>query len=213
MLIFLSIMIIQISGVILPGPDFFVTINNSIKFGHKYGIYTALGIAFGILLNSLIVYWFGTFLLYNEPLLFNIIVFIGLAYLAYIAFNLYKNVFFNKKDEQQNNLNTKNQQNSKNIPDYKFFLNGAFTNLANVKVFIFFCSLLSLVDKLQTFGKIAVWFSICLITGLWFCIVALFFGNNKLRQGFLNNINKIEFVSAIFITVFIVVIFVEQYLK
>ena len=213
MLIFLCILTIQISVLIPLGPDFFVTINNSIKFGQKYGIYIALGIASGTLLNAFLVYWVGSFLLYEKPLLFNIIVFIGLAYLAYIAFNLYNNVFFNKKDKPENDTGAKKLQNLKNIADYKFYLNGAFTNLANVKVFIFYSSILSLVEKLESFGKIATWFSICFTTGLWFYIVALFFGNNKLRQRFLNNIKKIQFISAIFSTIFIIVILVEQYLK
>lgn len=93
MLIFLTILALQISCLILPGPDFFVTISNSIKFGHKSGIYTASGVASGIFLNTFIVYWFGSLLLYKQPLLFKMLILIGAAYLAYIAFSLYKSIF------------------------------------------------------------------------------------------------------------------------
>ncbi|MBK2005784.1 LysE family translocator, partial [Francisella orientalis] len=41
--------------------------------------------------------------------------------------------------------------------------------------------------------------------------VATFFGNNKLRQVFFRNIKKIELISAIFITVFVVVILIELF--
>ncbi|MDE4942796.1 LysE family translocator, partial [Francisella tularensis subsp. holarctica] len=47
MLIFLTILALQISCLILPVPDFFVTISNAIKFGHTSGIYTASGVASG----------------------------------------------------------------------------------------------------------------------------------------------------------------------
>ena len=212
MLIFLTIIALQISCLILPGPDFFVTISNSIKFGQKSGIITALGVSVGILINTFIVYWFGSFLLYKQPILFDIVILIGISYLIYLAFNLYKNVFV----KQTSNSSTDNTQ-IKNLQDYttnskrKFFINGAFTNLANAKVIVFFSSMLSLVDGLSSIWIFAVWISIAVTTGLWFCIVAVFFGNNKLRQVFFRNIKKIELVSAIFITAFVIIILVEHF--
>ncbi|MWX96860.1 LysE family translocator [Francisella tularensis] len=202
MLIFLTILALQISCLILPGPDFFVTISNSIKFGHKSGIYTASGVASGIFLNTFIVYWFGSLLLYKQPLLFKMLILIGAAYLAYIAFSLYKSIFTIQQLNPNANQHIKNLDNFDKPSNTKFFLNGAFTNLANAKVLVFFSSMLSLVDELNSFGKVAIWIAIALTTLVWFCIVATFFGNNKLRQVFFRNIKKIEFISAIFITIF-----------
>lgn len=71
--------------------------------------------------------------------------------------------------------------------------------------------MLSLVDELNSFGKVAIWIAIALTTLVWFCIVATFFGNDKLRQVFFRNIKKIEFISAIFITIFVIVILVELF--
>ncbi|QIV96359.1 threonine/homoserine/homoserine lactone efflux protein [Allofrancisella inopinata] len=211
MLIFLTIIALQISCLILPGPDFFVTISNSIKFGQKYGIYTALGVASGIFLNTFFVYWFGSFLLYKEPILFKFIILVGVAYLAYLAFNLYKNVFTKSPQNSNAEQYIKNLYQLEKRPAFKFFLNGAFTNLANAKVVVFFSSMLSLVDELTSFEKIAVWLCITLTTALWFCTVAIFFGNSKLRETFFRAIKKIELVSAIFITTFIIIILVELF--
>ena len=124
MLIFLTIITLQVSCLILPGPDFFVTVSNSIKFGQKYGLLTALGISFGILINTFLVYWLGSFLLYKQPLLFDAVILIGITYLAYIAFNLYKNVF----TKQQLNSNANTNEHIKNLQDFepyskrKFFI-------------------------------------------------------------------------------------------
>lgn len=190
MLIFLTILALQISCLILPGPDFFVTISNSIKFGHKSGIYTASGVASGIFLNTFIVYWFGSFLLYKQPLLFKMLIIIGAAYLAYIAFSLYKSIFTKQQLNPNANQHIKNLDNFDKPSNIKFFLNGAFTNLANAKVLVFFSSMLSLVDELNSFGKVAIWIAIALTTLVWFCIVATFFGNDKLRQVFLEILKR-----------------------
>ncbi|MEY8765767.1 MULTISPECIES: LysE family translocator [Francisella] len=211
MLIFLTILALQVSCLVLPGPDFFVTISNSIKFGHRSGIYTAFGVASGILLNTFIVYWFGSFLLYKQPLLFKALILLGVIYLAYIAYNLYKNIFTKQQLNPNANEHIKNLDNFDKPTNIKLFLNGAFTNLANAKVLVFFSSMLSLVAQLPSFGKIAVWIAIALSTFIWFAIVATFFGNNKLRQVFFRNIKKIEFVSAIFITIFVVIILIELF--
>lgn len=52
--------------------------------------------------------------------------------------------------------------------------------------------MLSLVAQLPSFGKIAIWFAIALSTFIWFAIVATFFGNNKLRQVFLEISKKLS---------------------
>ena len=94
----------------------------------------------------------------------------------------------------------------------KFFINGVLTNLANAKAIVFFSSMLSLVDTLSNAWIFAIWIAIALTTYLWFSSVAIFFGNSKLRQMFFKNIKKIELVSAIFITAFVIIILVEHFL-
>jgi len=211
MLIFLTIIALQVSCLILPGPDFFITISNSIKFGQKYGIMTALGVSVGILINTFIVYWCGSFLLYKHPILFNIVILVGVSYLIYIAFNLYRGVFTKQPTNSDGDTQIKNLQDFKSGSNKSFFLNGVFTNLANAKVVVFFSSMLSLVDGLSSLWIFAIWIAIAATTCLWFCTVAVFFGNNKLRQVFFRNIKKIEFVSAIFITAFVIIILVERF--
>ena len=211
MLIFLTIITLQVSCLILPGPDFFITISNSIKFGQKYGLITALGVSFGILINTFFVYCLGSYLLYKQPILFNTIVLIGVLYLVYIAFNLYKNVFSKQELNPNANEHLNNIQNSKLPSKTKFFINGVLTNLANAKVMVFFSSMLSLVDGLSSIWIFATWITIAITTCLWFSTVAVFFGNSKLRQLFFRNIKKIELVSALFITGFVIIILVEHF--
>ena len=178
MLIFLTIMSLQVSLLILPGPDFFVTVGNTVKYGPRYGLYTAFGVASGILLYTLVVYWVGSYLLYEEPILFKIVILIGDLYLSYIAFNLYKSVLVRENLNINPPAHLKTLKHSDHKPAYKFFINGAMTNLANADIVVLFSSMLSLVEKLSRFGKISVWLGISMTTGVWFCIVAMFFGKN-----------------------------------
>ena len=124
--------------------------------------------------------------------------------LAYIAFSLYKSIFTKQQLNPNANQHIKNLDNFDKLSNTKLFLNGAFTNLANAKVLVFFSSMLSLVDGLNSFDKVAIWIAIALTTLVWFSIIATFFGNDKLRQVFFRNIKKIEFISAIFITIFVI---------
>ncbi len=210
MLIFLTIITLQVSCMILPGPDFFVTISNSIKFGQKHGIVTALGVTVGILINALIVYWFGSFLLYKNPMLFDMVILIGICYLIYIAFNLYRNVLSKQDPDSNNDISIKTLEGFETHSKWQFFINGVFTNLANAKVLVFFSSMLSIVDELSSLWIFAVWIAIGCNTYIWFSTVAIFFGNSKLRQLFFRNIKKIECISAIFITAFVIIILVEH---
>ncbi|MGQ4003124.1 hypothetical protein QIW31_08870 [Francisellaceae bacterium CB299] len=75
---------------------------------------------------------------------------------------------------------------------------------------VFFSSMLSLVDGLSSLWIFTTWITIALTTCIWFSTVAIFFGNSKLRQMFFRNIKKIEFVSAIFITAFVIIILAEH---
>ena len=145
-------------------------------------------------------------------MLFKILILVGVTYLAYIAFNLYKNVFTNQELNPNASEHIKNLESFDKHSNIKFFLRGAFCNLANAKVLVFFSSMLSLVDQLNSFGKFAIWIFIALTTLMWFCIVAMFFGNNKLRQLFFRNIKKIEFISAIFISIFVGIILFELFI-
>ena len=64
---FLTLAVIQILGVMSPGPDFAVVMRNSLVFSRKVGIFTAIGAAFGTLVHiSYILLGVGTIIAKTE---------------------------------------------------------------------------------------------------------------------------------------------------
>tara|TARA_R110002110_G_C13068216_1_gene682566 strand:- start:33 stop:302 length:270 start_codon:yes stop_codon:yes gene_type:complete len=78
---FLALATIAFLGALAPGPDFIVVTNNSLKFGRKAGFYTAIGVALGCLIHiSYCIAGIG-YMVMQSVLLFNIIKYLGAAYL------------------------------------------------------------------------------------------------------------------------------------
>src|SRR5580700_10080824 len=82
---YLTIGILQTLAVIAPGPDFAVVVKNTLTHSRRAGIITALGISCGVLFHMSYCLFGLAFMIKTNPLLFNIIKYIGCGYLVYIG--------------------------------------------------------------------------------------------------------------------------------
>ena len=129
----LSLVFIITSIVIIltPGQDMILVMSRSIAQGQGAGIMTALGVSVGLMGHtSLATFGLGALLLASETL-FNIIKFIGAAYLIYIGIQLLRS--------KEHTLSMKDLP---KISYKKMFLQGAFSNISNPKITIFYFSYL-----------------------------------------------------------------------
>ena len=117
--------------IITPGQDMILVMSQSISHGKKAGIITAFGVSCELLVHTLLATIGLGSLLMASTWLFDVIKFIGAAYLIYIGFQL---------------LLSKNPKLSiKTLPKVsykKMFLQGALTNIMNPKIAIFYFSYL-----------------------------------------------------------------------
>ena len=117
--------------ILTPGQDMMMVMSQSISHGKKAGIITALGVSFGLLGHTLLATIGLGSLLMTSTWLFDVIKFIGAAYLIYIGYQLLVS------KEPKLAIKTLPKASYK-----KMFIQGALTNIMNPKIAIFYFSYL-----------------------------------------------------------------------
>lgn len=164
---FFALALIHFLAVVSPGPDLAITTANSIRYGRKIGVLTAIGIGCGISIH--VIYSLaGLSFLQNHPLLFSLIRLAGAGYLLYLAYLLLKS-------QPQKEQAFSAEQNA--ITPKKAFLNGFVTNMLNPKAVLFFVAIFSTIvsPKIPLALKIVYGLWMCSVNALWFILLWLFF--------------------------------------
>lgn len=169
-----SIVLLHLLALISPGPDFFMAVNNSLKYSRKTGIWTAVGFGLGISVHILYCVAGLAYIISQSILVFSLIKFLGAGYLIYIG---YKS-FFSKSEE----IDVKKQHKQKDISPLIAIKTGLLTNILNPKATLFFLSLFTLMisPETQTYVLWIVSSIMVLNTILWFSLVSMFFTHKKI---------------------------------
>lgn len=178
---------IGISTIILvaaasPGPDFIISVRNSVLHSQRAGIFTALGIALGILVH--VTYCiFGIAALINQSaVLFSIIKYAGAAYLIFIGYKALRSKGFGDKRVIQ-----EEEKERTDLPALKALRNGFLTNILNPKATMFFFALFTQVIDTDTsvFVQSLYGITAASVAGIWFTIVAVVLNQRHIRRSFL----------------------------
>lgn len=156
-----------------PGPDTFIIIRQSLKYGRRGGFLTALGIGCGILIHSYLAIFGISSLIFQFDFLKQIIIILGSVYLIYLGLLS----IFDKSKFQDKNTNPKNNS----------YLVGLITNILNVKAFIFFVSIFGIISSeinLYYMHLLAIYFSIATFT--WFYILSVILSVESVRRRYLS---------------------------
>lgn len=125
-----------IAGVLLnltPGVDTMYILTRSITQGRRAGVYSVLGITTGGLIHTTLAAFGLSIVLAKSAFAFNMIKYIGVAYLVYLGI---------KMIIERNNLFDNNTQKIETTDLFKIYRQGLLTNVLNPKVALFFLSLL-----------------------------------------------------------------------
>lgn len=184
----LSVTGIHLVALISPGPDFFMTLRNSLTYSRKTGIYTAIGFGLGIGIHISYSLIGLALLISKSPMLFNIIKYLGAIYLLYLGVQSLR--------EKTHKIHTSEIDKEKDISPLKAIGIGFLTNVLNPKATLFFLSLFTLVITPDVSKNTMLIISIILIltTILWFSIVA-FFITQKSIQKLYNKYQKVVLKS------------------
>lgn len=179
---FLALATIHFLAVVAPGPDFAVTIRQSVRFGRWVGICTALGIGAGISVHVLYTVLGVGALMHTTPWLLTVAKVLGGGYIVYLGVSLLRS----------NPKSTLDSEPAAAAPDApqslgKAFTTGFLTNATNPKATLFFLAifttLISATTPLGVQALYGLW--MCLVNALWFVLVALFFSSNRVRLQFM----------------------------
>jgi threonine/homoserine/homoserine lactone efflux protein len=153
-----------------PGPDNIFVLSQSLAYGQKSGVMVTLGLCSGLLGHTAMLVLGVAALLAASPMLFQLIQWLGVVYLLYLAWQSWFAVVGNMGTGQQPYLSTG-----------KLYLRGVIMNLTNPKVGLFFIAFLPQFVN-ETYGSVT---SQILLLGFLFIVSTLLvFGGIALLAGF-----------------------------
>ena len=194
---FLAVALAHLLAVISPGPDFILITRQSFLYGRKTSIYTALGIASGILIHVTYCIIGLNFLLNNDNIVFYLKLLSSL-YLTYLGIVS----IFSKNFTPINSID-KNAKILK-ISPIVAYRDGFITNILNIKATFFFMSLYLYIntDVLTIRLLYGLWMSI--VTGLWFILLSVMLTNSIIKENTYNYqfyINKLMGIVLLYIAI------------
>lgn len=189
---FLTVIVVHFLAVASPGPDFMVVTKNAISHSRKVGIWTALGVGAGISVHVAYCLLGIGFVISRSIVLFNVIKFIGAAYLIYIGYKAIRSKPVQASTETLVKEITP-------IRPLQAFKTGFLVNVLNPKATLFFLALFTqVIDPATPVAiKLAYGIEMMLATTAWFSVVAVFFSNSILKQKIQKIQHHIDRVSGV----------------
>lgn len=183
-----TVTLLNLLAAVSPGPDFVMTVRNSLCYSRRSGIFTSLGISVGLLVHLFYCAAGIGYLISTSPLLFSLIKLLGAAYLIYMGINS-----FLAKDSK---LEAMEEAAGPDLSRLQAFKMGFLTNVLNPKATLFFLSLFTFVIGNDTPLYVVLTISLIIVVTaiVWFVIVSIFFTQKKVQRAFLKyekNINRL----------------------
>ncbi|ENM5834567.1 LysE family translocator [Vibrio metoecus] len=162
-----------------PGPDVALVVQNSTQHGRKTGVMIALGLSCGILVHLILSLTGISYLVKQQPLLFNLLQLAGGSYLLYLGVGALQSVLAQKSSTPVTNSSAA-QLNSRR----QAFTKGIMTNLLNPKALVFFVSLLSslIPASMSVSGKVSAAVILVGLSLTWFSCLAWLLTTSAMQQ-------------------------------
>lgn len=179
---FLAIGTIYFVAVVSPGPDFAMTMRNSLLYSRKAGLFGALGTTTGMCIHLTYTVLGIGYLITQMPWLLDTIKIIGASYLIYIGYKSFRS----KKPIMEDINLTKGSKAPSTLTPFQAFRAGFLTNALNPMVILLFLGILSgYVDENTPLTiQLLYGLMIVIISLSWFALVAICFSHEKVQKQF-----------------------------
>lgn len=177
-MLFVEVFIVGILAALSPGPDFFVVMKNSLGFGCRIGIATALGVAFALVIHITYTVLGFTYIMEKVPSIFTAIKLVGSLYLAWLGWQAIRSM------PQHGHSQANHQKANGNKTFRQGFREGFFCNVLNPKAALFFLSVFSQFISVDT-GNWVRWVygsEIVVAVGSWFVLLSVIISYRKFRD-------------------------------
>ena len=175
---FLTVALVHLLAVASPGPDFAIVVRQSITYGRKTALYTSFGVGMGIMIHVFYSLLGIGLIVSQSIMLFTIMKMAGAGYLMFIGFKAMctKKVSLTFAERVNDQLPT----------PMKAIWTGFLTNGLNPKATLFFLSLFTVVISPETpiFIQFLYGIYMAMATALWFSMVSMLFGQERVRHLF-----------------------------
>lgn len=167
-------------AVLSPGPDFVMAVRNSVLYSRKAGIFTAIGFGLGVAVHVIYCLAGLALIISQSVLLFNILKWIGAAYLFYVGIKALRSKGFEGAGDI-------GEVSDRYMSPFAALRSGFITNLFNPKATMFFLALFTqfIGPDMTILGKVAYGLTCVFMCMLWFSIVATVLTTPKIRVAFL----------------------------
>ena len=156
-------------AVMSPGPDTAIIIREVSLNKRRGGIFCALGIGVGILIHCYLAIFCISTLLLSNNIAGDLISMFGSFYLIFLGISSFKS-------ESKKTKKSKFMSNS--------FINGFITNIFNIKAFVFFISLFSIIlnEDISSIGKIFIPLYFAMATSIWFSFLTIVLTHENIQK-------------------------------
>ena len=188
--IFTTVAVAHVLAVMSPGPDFAMVTRQTLAYGRGAGLWTAWGIATGIVFHVTYGLFGLGWLLQRFPALIEVLRFGGAAFLIYMGISALR--------ARPLHDGAASAPPDQAIDPRRHFGIGVVTNVLNPKATLFFVALFSAVITAQTSMalrlSLGTW--IILTTGAWFSFVAMTLGQARVRAALTRYGHRIDQVTG-----------------
>jgi RhtB (resistance to homoserine/threonine) family protein len=162
-----------------PGPDFVMAVRNSVMGSRKAGIFTAIGFGLGVAIHVSYCLAGLALVISQSVMAFNIIKWIGAAYLFYVGWQALKSKGYTPPED--------GAEARPAMTPVQALRSGFITNLFNPKATLFFLALFTqiLSPDIAMAAKIVYGLTCIVMTMIWFSIVATVLTTPRIRAAFL----------------------------
>ena len=156
-------------AVMSPGPDTAIIIREVSLNKRRGGIFCALGIGVGILIHCFLAIFGISTLLLSNNIAGDLISMFGSFYLIFLGISSFK---------------TESKKSKKSQFMSNSFINGFITNIFNIKAFVFFISLFSIIlnEDISSIGKIFIPLYFAMATSIWFSFLTIVLTHENIQK-------------------------------